>query len=149
MAMACNFLNCSEGCIPFKYLGLPVGANPNSLSTWEPLVESISGKLNLWGHKYISFGGRIVLLNSVLNAIPIFYLSFFNLPMQVWKRMVRMQREFLWGGLEGGKKICWLKRESVCQSKRNGGLRVNDIRVMNVSLLAKWCWRLLVGEDAL
>jgi len=24
------------------------------------------------GHKYISFGGRIVLLNSVLNAIPYF-----------------------------------------------------------------------------
>jgi len=55
MQMACNFLNCSEGCIPFKYLGLPVGANPKSVSTWEPLVESISGKLNSWGHQYISF----------------------------------------------------------------------------------------------
>lgn len=24
MEMACNFLNCSEGSLPFKYLGLPV-----------------------------------------------------------------------------------------------------------------------------
>jgi hypothetical protein len=72
MSMACNFLNCSEGRVPFNYLGLPVGANPRSLSTWEPLVEKLSGKLNSWGHKYISFGGRIVLLNAVLNAIPIF-----------------------------------------------------------------------------
>jgi hypothetical protein len=38
MVMACNFLNCSAGSIPFKYLGLPVGANPRSMSTWEPLV---------------------------------------------------------------------------------------------------------------
>jgi len=92
MDMACNFLNCSEGSIPFKYLGLPVGSNPRSMSTWEPLVEKINGRLNTWGHKYISFGGRIVLLNSVLNVILIFYLSFLTLPMQVWKRIVRIQR---------------------------------------------------------
>jgi len=94
MDMACNFLNCSEGSIPFKYLDLPVGADSRSMSTWEPLVKSISGKLNSWGYKYINFGGRIVLLNSVLNAIPIFYLSFLKMPVQVWKKIVRIQREF-------------------------------------------------------
>lgn len=104
MDLACNFLNCNEGSIPFKYLGLPVGANPRSMSTWESLVESISGKLNSWGHKYISFGGRIVLLNSVLNVIPIFYLSL-KLPVQVWKRIMRIPREFLWGVWEGERRF--------------------------------------------
>jgi len=78
MGMACDFLNCSQGSLPFKYLGLPVGANPRSLATWEPLVNLLTGKLNSWGHKYISFGGRIVLLNSVLNSIPIFLFVFFE-----------------------------------------------------------------------
>lgn len=27
--MSCDFLSCSEGNLPFKYLGIPVGANPN------------------------------------------------------------------------------------------------------------------------
>jgi len=27
MEMACEFLNCSKGALPFKYLGLSVGAN--------------------------------------------------------------------------------------------------------------------------
>jgi hypothetical protein len=31
--MASNFLNCRIGALPFKYLGLPIGANPKSLST--------------------------------------------------------------------------------------------------------------------
>lgn len=31
------------------------------------------------GNKYVSLGGRIVLLNSVLNAMPIFYLSFLKI----------------------------------------------------------------------
>jgi hypothetical protein len=37
----------------------------------------------------------------------------------------------------------------VCQQKKNGGVGVKDIRVMKVSLLAKWRWRLLDGEGAL
>lgn len=98
MVMACNFLNCNEGSIPFKYLGLPVGANPRSLTTWEPLLEHISSRLNSWGNRYISFGGRIVLLNSVINAIPIFYRSFLKMPDKVWRKLVRIQREFLWEG---------------------------------------------------
>ena len=50
MDMACNFLNCSGGSIPFKYLGLPVGANLRSVVTWEPLVECLGRRLNSWGH---------------------------------------------------------------------------------------------------
>lgn len=112
-------------------------------------MEVLSGKLNIWGHKYISFGGRIVLLNSVLNSIPIFYLSLLKMPVHVGKRIVRIEREFLWGGVGGGNKISWVKWKTVCQQKKNGGLGVKDIRVMNVSLLAKWRWRLLDGERTL
>jgi len=105
MLMACDFLNCSAGSIPFKYLGLPVGANPRNMVTWEPLIETLGGRLNTWAHRYISFGGRLVLLNSVLSATPIFYLSFMKMPVHVWRRIVRIQSEFLWGGVGGGKKI--------------------------------------------
>jgi len=37
----------------------------------------------------------------------------------------------------------------VCQPKEEGGLGVRDIRVVNLSLLAKWRWRMLQGEDLL
>jgi hypothetical protein len=33
MAMACNFLHCPQGFLPFKYLGLPVGANHRKSAT--------------------------------------------------------------------------------------------------------------------
>ena len=50
MTMACDFLNCSAGCIPFKYLGLPVGANPRSMTTWDLLIETLGGRLNNWSN---------------------------------------------------------------------------------------------------
>jgi hypothetical protein len=74
--LASSFLNCRVGSILFKYLGLPIGANPRRMSTWEPLLISLRKRLTSWSNKYVSLEGRIVFLNSVLNDIPIFYLSF-------------------------------------------------------------------------
>jgi hypothetical protein len=39
--------------------------------------------------------------------------------------------------------VNWLK---VCKDKCRGGLRIRDLRKMNVSLLCKWWWT-LEGED--
>jgi hypothetical protein len=38
LTLASVFLNCRVISIPFKYLGLPIGANPRRASTWEPLL---------------------------------------------------------------------------------------------------------------
>ncbi|CAJ2628200.1 unnamed protein product [Trifolium pratense] len=147
MEVACSFLNCIKGRIPFKYLGLPVGANPRRESTWSPLIVSLRKKLNSWGHKHLSLGGRLVLINSVLNSLPIFFLSYMKTPAQVIKKVTRIQREFLWGGVNGGRKLSWIKWRVVCQEKKNGGLGVRDIKLVNLSLLMKWRWRLLQRED--
>jgi hypothetical protein len=145
----CSFLNCKRGVVPFKYLGLPVGANPKRIVTWEPLLDQIKRRLNSWGNKFISLGGRIVLLNSVLNSIPIFFVSFMKMPSHVWKKLIGIQRSFLWGGVNRGRKINWVKWEVVCKPKSEGGLGVKDVRLMNVSLLAKWRWRILLNEQSL
>ncbi|MCI11828.1 putative non-LTR retroelement reverse transcriptase, partial [Trifolium medium] len=41
LEMVSTFLNCKLGTIPFKYLGLPIGANPKNMSTWDPLLEHL------------------------------------------------------------------------------------------------------------
>jgi hypothetical protein len=35
------FLHCEVDCIPFRFLGIPVGANPQRKMTWNPIVESM------------------------------------------------------------------------------------------------------------
>ncbi|WJX53700.1 hypothetical protein P8452_39668 [Trifolium repens] len=129
MAMAANFLHCRIGVTPFKYLGLPVGANPRLMSTWKPLIDVIRGRLGSWGNKYLSFGGRIVMVNAVLNAIPIFFLSYLKMPCNVWKEVVKIQRKFLWSGLSNRRKINWVKWEDVCKPKKEGGLGIRDLRL--------------------
>lgn len=39
-------LGCQLVKLPTKYLGIPLGANPNKISTWEPILSSIQNKLS-------------------------------------------------------------------------------------------------------
>jgi len=139
-------LFCRVGSVPFTYLGLPVGVNPRLEKTWQPLLQSLTSRLGSWGNKYVSLGGRVVLLNSVLNAIPIFFMSVMKMPVLVWKKIVCIQREFLWGGVKRSRSIPWVSWSVVCKPKRQGGLGVRDLRQVNLALLAKWQWQFLVGE---
>jgi hypothetical protein len=137
LELASTFLNCRLHTFRFKYLGLPIGDSSNCLLTWDPLLEHLRKRLFSWRNKHISLGGRIILLNSVLNVMPIFHLSFLKMPNQVWKKVVRIQMEFLRGGVKGGRKICWVKWSVVCKEKSKGGFGVRDVRLVNLSLLLK------------
>jgi hypothetical protein len=147
LQMASDFLNCRMGSTPFQYLGLPVGANPRLSSTWKPMVDAMRRRLQSWGNKYISLGGRIVLINAVLNSLPVFFLSYLKLPVKVWREVTSIQRNFLWGGLADKKKISLVSWKDVCRPEKEGGLGIRDLRVMNISLLSKWRWKLLMEGD--
>jgi hypothetical protein len=54
-----------------------------------------------------------------------------------------------WGGCEVSKKIAWIKWDSVCLPMSRGGLGVRRLGEFNLSLLDKWCWRMLVDKDGL
>ncbi|MCH80102.1 LINE-1 reverse transcriptase like [Trifolium medium] len=104
--------------------------------------------LNL-AERFISLGGRVVLLKSVLNSIPIFYLSFLKMPVKVWKQIVRLQRNFLWGGASQNRKIAWVSWDKVCRPKNCGGLGIRDLHAVNLALLGKWRWRVIVGDQGI
>ncbi|XP_039688276.1 uncharacterized protein [Medicago truncatula] len=77
-------LSCKVGKIPFMYLGLPIGGNPRRLSFWDPVVNKIKSRLSGWNSRFLSFGGRLVLLKAVLTSLPVYALSFFKAPLDSW-----------------------------------------------------------------
>ncbi|KAH1203108.1 putative ribonuclease H protein [Glycine max] len=146
---AAAYLNCDLLQLPFCYLGIPIGVNPRRTAVWDPIIRKFEAKLSKWNQKNISMAGRITLINAVLTALPLFFLSFFRAPSAVINRLSTIQRHFLWGGNREGKKIAWVSWTRCCSSRDMGGLGIKDIKVLNKALLFKWKWMLFHQPDHL
>lgn len=134
---------------PFSYLGICVGINHRLKRSWSALMDKVRRRLNSWSGKFLSFGGRITLIQSVLSALPTYYFSFYRIPKSVLSDLASTQRKFLWGGCEDNTKISWVKWGDVCREKNDGGLGIKDLNCFNKSLAAKWVGRILDKQDSL
>lgn len=141
-----NFLSCNHGQLPFSYLGLPTGANPKKFSTCQP-VDVMRKRLSTWKGSYLSLGGRIVRIQSVLSSLPLYFFSFYRVPRKVLKTLIGIQRSFLWGGYESRRNIAWISWKKVCSPREQGGLGLKDLDLFNMSLLGRR-WRILVDKHA-
>jgi len=75
---AATILNCKVGKVPFLYLGLSIGGDPRRLAFWDPVMHTIKSKLPSWKSRFLSYGGRLTLLKSVLTSLTVYALSFFK-----------------------------------------------------------------------
>jgi len=67
LGAAASALHYRVGKVPFVYLGLLVGGDARRLSVWEPVVSRISSRLSRWKCRFLSFGGRLILIMSVMS----------------------------------------------------------------------------------
>ncbi|KAE9616153.1 putative RNA-directed DNA polymerase [Lupinus albus] len=144
-----GFLQCRFSYDFISYLGIPVDVNHNRKTSWSALINRIQLILSSWKSKHISFGGRVILVNAVLSALPIYFLFFYKALSSVVCLIQQIQHNFLWGETDVSRNINWVKWENVCKTKIDGGLRVKDISSFNIAMLDKWKWRLMNEGDSL
>ncbi|WMV37015.1 hypothetical protein MTR67_030400 [Solanum verrucosum] len=100
------FLGGQVGALPTTYLGMPLGAKSMSKEIWSSVIEKCEKKLARWKGQYLSLGGRVTLINSVLDAMPTYMMSLFPIPVGVTDRLDRIRRKFLWQGNKDRKGYC-------------------------------------------
>ncbi|GKV25736.1 hypothetical protein SLEP1_g35131 [Rubroshorea leprosula] len=121
---AASVLHCGVGETSFMYFGLPVGGKIRCTKMWEPVLKKFRAKLAVWKS----------------STLPLVAASLYS---------TRIQRAFLWGGVELKRRIHWVKWDYICFSKRKGGLGVLDLCRKNWALLGKWWFRLGDGVEGL
>ncbi|KAL4367675.1 hypothetical protein GQ457_05G016460 [Hibiscus cannabinus] len=135
-----KILHCQSEKFSSWYLALPLGAKRISISIWEPIVERVETKLTSWKSKLLSFGGRLKLIKSVLNGLPVYFMTMFPMPTSINNRISSLVARFLWGSLTN-KAIHWVSWERLILPKHYGGLGLLNFKTKNRALLNKWLWR--------
>ena len=141
-----RILCCKVGRLPMSYLGMPLGAHFKDVSIWNPVLERVEKKLSSWKRLYLSKGGRLTLLKSILSSIPTCYLSLFTIPQHIVDRLERIQRNFLWGSSNEVFRYPLVAWDKVVWPVEIGGLGIWKIGLFNQTLLGKWLWRF--GKEA-
>jgi len=97
----------------------------------------IDRRLAGWKDSTLSRGGRLILVNSVLTAMPLYMMLCYKIPAWVKNQIDKMRRNFLWkGGREVSSSSCLVHWIEVCWPKSQGGLGVLSLQCMN-ELLGK------------
>ena len=124
MDVLVGMLGCQQSSLPSRYLGLPLGAKFKELSVWNPILEKMERRLVGWKRLYLSKGGKVTLTKSTLSSLPTYFLSLLPLPGKVANRMEKLQRDFLWSGINGEPKLHLVSWAQVCKPLQVGGLGI-------------------------
>ena len=95
-----ELLDCKASGWPILYLGLPLGGNPKACGFWDLVIKRISRRLDGWQKAYLSFGGKITLIQFCLTHMPCYFLSLFKIPVLVVAKIEIAKRFFMvrgWG----------------------------------------------------
>eukprot|EP00253_Pinus_taeda_P001754 PITA_01754 len=80
----------------FKYLGLPITNGPNRRSLWSDIICKIKTKIATWGGFWLSKGGKVILIKSLLSALPVYQATFLLAPRNIMDHISKLLRDFLW-----------------------------------------------------
>lgn len=130
-------LQVNEISTPGNYLELPMHIGRKKNNVFKFLSDRISQKLQGWGNKSISKGGRIVLLKNTAQNMPKFWRNLFLIPNEICSRIQHQINAFWWGNGVSNKGIRWLAWDKLCSAKEGGGLGFKELNKFNIAMLTK------------
>lgn len=91
--------------------------------------------------KFLSIGGRDILIKHVLQSQPIYLLSAIEPPKTVIKQLEFYMARFFWDSSDGKQKYHWSSWPNLCYPIEEGGVGFRSITDVSKSLSMKRWWR--------
>ena len=97
-AYCVTIMGCAQQSFPQNYLGLPLSASKLPVSVFSTYVDRTDKFLSSWQASLLNTMGRVVLINSVLDAQLVYIMSAMQIPQETISQIDKRRRSFLWAG---------------------------------------------------
>lgn len=132
-----------------KYLSLSALVGQSRMCSFQSIQDQIWNRIHGWKEKFLSQVEKEVLLKAVIQVIPTYTISVFQLLKALCKKINAIMARFWWGHKEDLSRIAWLGWERLNDAKNEGGLSYRNLELFNQALLAKQGWRFLTHPQSL
>lgn len=132
--------NMREG---FTYLGFKLKPCGYTSADWRWLVDKMKSRIHRWSHRWLSLGGRFVLIQAVLVQFIVYWGHLFYFSEVVVGSINAVVANFLWSGATNNRKIHLVKLEVVSMPTIHGGWDLMDVRSFSNALFTKYFWRVM------
>lgn len=105
------------------------------------ILDRYYKKISAWQYKCLSLAGRVILAQSVLNQMVVYWAHLFFLPANIIMAMNKLTTNFIWGGQAGKKKFHLSALSNISMPKSYGGWGLLDLKSFGRALLCKTLWR--------
>lgn len=91
----------------------------------------------------ISQAGKVVLMKTMVHAIPSYYMNSFLLPLTTCQEIEQATMQFSWGATDEDRKHHWCMWDVLRRTKAKGGVGFRELYFFNLAMLGKQLWNLM------
>ena len=129
----------------FKYLGYFIKPLGYEVKDWLWILKRFEKRIRNWSFKFLSLGGRLVLIWVVLTNLPIYWFALALIPVSILNKIRQLIFSFLWGSSKN--KICFhlVDWQTLARPFNSGGWGIKNLAWVSISLRLRSLWWVLKG----
>lgn len=118
-----------------RYLGAALHHKQLFINDYRPLLQSIQTRINNWATRQLSYAGRALLIETVLQSIVRFWATLFSFPKRLIEAPECICHQFLWSGLVDSVKQPAVSWSVVCNPMEQDSLGFKELLSWNKALM--------------
>ena len=124
----------------FTYLGFFLKPTGYLVKDWLWLIKRFESRINHWTNRYLSLGGRLVLIRAVLTSLPVYWCSLFPIPSTILDKLRQLIFNFLWGSSAETRRFHLVDWHILARPIAMGGWGIKNLPLFCISLRMKSFW---------
>lgn len=120
-----------------RYLGHLTAVGRITSGTFDHICERSRRKMQGWSKRNFICAGREVYLKSIVQAIPLYSMSCFQLTKKGYKQLASCMAKYWWSSSIDKRSLHWIPWDKLANPKVKGGMGFRDFEMFNLALLGK------------